>query len=164
MKELLMNLASYHIWANLRLTDTLKKISQQQLDQEFPSSFPNIRKTMVHLWDAEETWFQRLKMEEKVMLPSSGFSGDFIQFSELYLDLNKRLEEWMGKLTDQGLIHVVVYYNSKGEYHKLPVYAILMQVFNHATYHRGQVVTLLHDLDITKIPGTDFSLFCNSKK
>ncbi|MHB1922198.1 MAG: DinB family protein, partial [Chitinophagaceae bacterium] len=133
MKEFFLELADYHHWANQRLMETLKKIPEQQLDQEFPSSFPSIRKTMFHLWDAEEIWLQRLKLQEKVILPSAGFTGNFTKFSESYLHLNKVLGEWIGKMTEQGLGHVVVYYNSRGNYNKNQVSAILMHVFNHAT-------------------------------
>lgn len=47
---------------------------------------------------------------------------------------------------------------------KLPVNVILMHVFNHATYHRGQLVTMLRQLGVKKIPQTDFMVYMSKKK
>jgi uncharacterized damage-inducible protein DinB len=36
-------------------------------------------------------------------------------------------------------------------------------VFNHATYHRGQLVTMLRQIGAEKIPATDFAAFVRLK-
>lgn len=164
MKELLMDLAAYHYWADQRILDALKSLPEEMLDKEIPSSFPSLRKTLYHLWDAENTWIQRLKLQEPILPPSRGFTGNFDEFSGLFLQCNQSLEEWIGKTSEQGLLHVVAYYNSKHEQLKNPVYQCLVQVLNHATYHRGQLVTMLRFLGITKIPATDYIAFKRTKK
>ena len=40
---------------------------------------------------------------------------------------------------------------------------IVMQVMNHGTYHRGQIVTLLRQLGATEMPSTDFVRFANGE-
>ena len=40
---------------------------------------------------------------------------------------------------------------------------IVMQVMNHGTYHRGQIVTLLRQLGATEMPSTDFIRFANGE-
>jgi len=45
----------------------------------------------------------------------------------------------------------------------MPVYQMLQHVFNHATYHRGQLVTMLRQLGQDKIPDTDFYTYCRLK-
>ena len=49
-----------------------------------------------------------------------------------------------------GIEHVFQYYNSKKEHFKSPVYQMLMHVFNHGTYHRGQLVNMLRQLGVEK--------------
>ncbi len=44
----------------------------------------------------------------------------------------------------------------KGE---MPRYEFLQHVFNHSTYHRGQVVTIGRNIDITDAPMTDYNFF-----
>jgi uncharacterized damage-inducible protein DinB len=63
-----------------------------------------------------------------------------------------------------NLTHVFAYRNSKKEQFKEPVYQVLMHVFNHATYHRGQMVTMMRQLDVKTIPATDFIVFSRNKK
>jgi uncharacterized damage-inducible protein DinB len=42
---------------------------------------------------------------------------------------------------------------------------MLLHIFNHATMHRGQLVTFLRQLgEVDKIPSTDFSTFCRTRK
>ena len=59
----------------------------------------------------------------------------------------------------QGLndfIKDVHYKSLKGIPFSQPLYQLLLHVFNHATYHRGQLVTILRQLDVQNIPQTDF--------
>jgi len=61
VKELLSNLASYNLWATVRLCDFLKTIPEEELDKEFVSSFPSLRKTLYHAWGAQQIWLMRIK-------------------------------------------------------------------------------------------------------
>jgi uncharacterized damage-inducible protein DinB len=40
---------------------------------------------------------------------------------------------------------------------------MLLHLFNHGTYHRGQLVTMLRELGIEKIPPTDFIVWSRRK-
>jgi uncharacterized damage-inducible protein DinB len=51
-----------------------------------------------------------------------------------------------------------------GTQYKQPIWQMLLHVFNHATYHRGQVVNMLRQLGVDKIPSTDFSTWAVGKK
>jgi uncharacterized damage-inducible protein DinB len=43
------------------------------------------------------------------------------------------------------------------------VYHVLHHIFNHSTYHRGQLVTMLRQLGSKDIPATDFIAFVKKK-
>ncbi|MDQ6763781.1 MAG: hypothetical protein M3015_14295, partial [Bacteroidota bacterium] len=49
--------------------------------------------------------------------------------------------------------------NSKKEFFKQPVYEMLVQVFNHQTFHRGQLITMMRQNGIDKLPATDFIVY-----
>jgi len=51
----------------------------------------------------------------------------------------------------------------KGEHFKQPIYKMLLHVFNHGTYHRGQIVNMLRQLGIEKIPQTDFIVWSRKR-
>lgn len=160
MKELLQQYARYNVWANKQLIDVLQKLDNEQLDAEIKSSFPSIRKTVYHLWSAEDIWLQRLLLAEQPVWAESVFDGSFDEAAAKWQDTSAGLLAFVEKqYNDDAFRHVLQYYNLKKVSFKLPVYTVLMQVFNHATYHRGQLVTMLRQAGVKKIPGTDFHSF-----
>jgi uncharacterized damage-inducible protein DinB len=71
VKELFKQYASYNLWADERLSEVILTLSEEQVQQTVKSSFPSIHKTLLHMWDAESIWWQRLKLVEHVIRPST---------------------------------------------------------------------------------------------
>jgi uncharacterized damage-inducible protein DinB len=164
MNDILLSYATYHLWANKRIADVLVKLPETTLDQEITSSFSSLRKTVYHMWDVEYVWYQRLHLVEQTVQISAGYEGTFEQACQQWLKQSTLWAEWVKQVSPARLQHVVAYYNMRKQYGKLAVIEILMQVFNHATYHRGQLITMLRQAGITRVPGTDCSEFIQNKK
>jgi uncharacterized damage-inducible protein DinB len=162
MKELLQQYAAYNIWATKLLTDRISKLSEDEINKEIISSFPSIYKTLQHIWLAEEVWWKRLKLTENIVLDSAAFTGSFSEMTDILARQSKQYKDWIDAANENQLTHVFAFVRNK-EQHKMPVYQMLHHVFNHATYHRGQLVTMLNQLGADKIPGTDFSTFSRMK-
>jgi uncharacterized damage-inducible protein DinB len=163
MKELLQQYAAYNIWASKVLFDRISKLSEEEIVKEIASSFPSVYKTVQHMWLAEEVWWQRLKLVENIVLESEKFTGSFTELTANLARQSRQWAEWVDGATENQLTHVFAYMRNK-EQLKMPVYQMLQHVFNHATYHRGQLVTILRQLGAdTNIPSTDFSTFCRKK-
>lgn len=164
MKELLLQLAKYNIWANNQFADILVKADEGVLDKEIPSSFPSIRTTVYHMWSAEDIWLQRLQLAEQPVWAQSVFNGSFDEAVRKWQEVSKELLAFVEQqYNDEAFRHVLQYYNLKKVSFKVPVYIVLTQVFNHATYHRGQLVTMMRQAGIKKIPGTDFHIFATKQ-
>jgi uncharacterized damage-inducible protein DinB len=163
MKELLMQLAAYHLWADELLLETILQLPAEKQNQPLPSSFPSLYKTVLHMWDAESIWWQRLKLQERVIKQSDHFTGNMQELSSQLLQQNRQWLEWMNSAGDHQLQHVFQYQNTKRESFKQPVYQMLLHLFNHGTYHRGQLVTMLRQLGVEKIPQTDFIVWSRRK-
>ncbi|MBW7912673.1 MAG: DinB family protein [Taibaiella sp.] len=160
MKQILQQMARYNIWANKQFIDILLKMDDEILDKEITSSFPSIRATVYHMWSAEDIWLQRLLLVEQPVWAQSVFEGSFSEAIDKWQETSKGLLDFVERqYNDDAFRHVLQYYNLKKVSFKLPVYTVLMQVFNHATYHRGQLVTMMRQAGIKKIPGTDFHSF-----
>lgn len=160
MKILLQQYAKYNIWANNKFITVLQKLDGEQLDMEIVSSFPTIRKTVYHMWSAEDIWLQRLALVEQPVWAEGVFEGDFAEAIAKWQMASKGLLNFIDQqFDDKAFEHVLQYYNLKKQSFKVPVYAGLMQVLNHATYHRGQLVTMLRQAGVKKIPQTDFHVF-----
>ena len=163
MKQILQQYAAYTIWADQRIFETVNNLSDDRIDREIASSFPSIKKTILHIWDAESIWWQRLKLSEKITRPSEEFKGSFAGLLKNLEQQSVAWKEWIDNANENQLQHVFAYQDSRKEQFKQPVYEMLLHLFNHSTYHRGQLVTLLRQLGVEKIPATDFIVFCRKK-
>jgi uncharacterized damage-inducible protein DinB len=164
MKELLKQYAAYNIWAHQRILDIILSLPEEKQLAELPSSFNSLYKTVLHMWDAESAWWQRMKLQERMVMPSENFKGNMQDMATGLMQQSKQWEEWVSSASDLSLDHVFQYQNTKREVFKMPVYQMLHHVFNHGTYHRGQLINMLRQLGTDKLPGTDFSLWSRSQK
>ena len=164
MKALLEQYASYNTWANQRILESILLLPEEAHVKEVPGSFPSLYATLMHLWDAESIWWQRLKMHEIVTAPSVNFKGSLRDVGNSLLHQNKLWETWILNATDVTLQHVFHYQNTKKEQFRQPTFQMLIHVFNHGTYHRGQLVTMLRYLGVQNIPATDFIVWSRRKK
>lgn len=163
MKKILEQYASYNLWANQKLTEAILKLPEETVNSPIVSSFSSLRLTLLHILTAESIWWQRIKLVENVEMrkdPNQSI-GEIVQG---LLGHSLEWEAWVKKSTEAGLEHELIYRNSKKEQFKQPVYEILLQVFNHGTYHRGQLVTMLRQLDVSTLPATDFIIFKRRKQ
>lgn len=156
MKEILQQLAYYNLWANETLTACILLLPEEQLNLEMKSSFKTIHETLLHIWDVESLWWQRLKLQETVIPPSSRFEGTTRDIAAALLHQNSLWKSWVDQASIAALSHVFLYQNTKRVQYKQPVFQALLHIFNHGTYHRGQIVTMLRELGVEKIPATDF--------
>lgn len=115
------------------------------------------------MWDAESIWWQRMKLQERTAFPSENFNGNMQDTTTELLQQNKQWHDWIQGATEHQLQHVFQYQNSKREQFKQPLCQMLLHLFNHGTYHRGQLVTILRQLGVEKIPATDFILWSRKK-
>ena len=163
MKELLLQYAAYHVWANGLLTDAIEQLDPELQNKDVPSSFPSLFKTILHVWDAESIWWQRMKLQERIIRPSDNFNGDFKELSQQLLYQNKQWYDWINNAQEHMLQHVFLYQNSKREQFKQPLFQMLLHLFNHGTYHRGQLVNIMRQLNVAKIPATDFIIWSRKR-
>jgi uncharacterized damage-inducible protein DinB len=156
MKEILTQLSAYNIWANQLMLDSINSLPEEKQKQELPSSFKSVYATVLHMLDAENIWWQRMKLQERITRPSENFTGDMREAGNHLLNQNRQWNEWIVNANEHQLLHVFHYQNTKKEQFKQPIYQMLVHMLNHGTYHRGQLVNMLRQLGVEKIPGTDF--------
>ncbi|HVT86543.1 MAG TPA: DinB family protein [Chitinophagaceae bacterium] len=164
MKEILQQLAAYNFWANQRMFETILVLTEEKQKSELPSSFKSIYDTVLHMWNAESVWWQRMKLQERISAPSEYFKGSMQELTNELLQENRQWIEWIDAASEAALDHVFQYQTSKKEQFKQPISQMLIHVFNHGTYHRGQLVNMLRQLAIEKIPQTDFIVWSRMKR
>ena len=163
MKKLLVQYGCYNLWANQLIISNINNLTDEQIYQQSVSSFPTIFKTLEHMWDAESIWWQRMKLIDNVIWPSSEFKGTIMELGNNLIQQSKQWKEWIELATEAALEHEYIYQNSKKDRFKQPVYETIQHLFNHQSFHRGQLISQMKFAGCTKIPNTDLIAFLRKK-
>jgi len=155
MKLYVEQLTRYNAWANARISSYILEAGAAIADLPLISSFPSIRKTLYHLWDAQEIWMARLNGVSLNAWPSQSFTGSLTEAM-------KRLEESSNDFVrfveerDQNTLEKVIIFHAldKTEYRQKAI-EIIFHVINHGTYHRGQLITMLRNAGFEGVGSTD---------
>jgi len=158
-KEYFLDLAKYNQWANEKFIHWAKPINAAQWDKELVSSFPSIAQTVIHIIGAEMIWHDRLlNIPNPVWLPLN-FKGDKNTTLDVWRKSSELLINFIENINSEHILFKQSYKRINGEAFTQPVYEILSHVFNHSTYHRGQLVTLFRQVGFTDVTSTDLLLY-----
>jgi uncharacterized damage-inducible protein DinB len=117
----------------------------------------------LHMLDVENNWWNRLNGDEKLIVYNKETSYQLSEICDLLHKCESRWLNWVLAIEEKDFYSLVNYKNLKGEPFKQALFQILLHIFNHGTYHRGQLVTILHQLNIQNIPQTDFIVWARNK-
>src|ERR1700733_1186249 len=114
MKSLLVNYTQYNVWANDRIINFLKDhVSEEQLNKEIISSFPSLRKTLFHIWDAEGIWLARLNGSSPSFGLSNSFEGSTEEAYNALLSNSKKIVEHVESKDEAYFEKPLQYTNTK---------------------------------------------------
>lgn len=164
MEQQFRDYASFNLWAHQTICNTILEMDPQLCQQIVKSSFPNLYATVLHLWDAESIWWQRLKGHQQLLIPSQQFNPDMKEVINGLLDQAAEWKAWVDGATAADLSATCSYTNLRGHTFHSTVWEIILHLFNHGTYHRGQLVTMMRTLGLTDLPATDFIHWCRSHR
>lgn len=156
IKEQLVKYAEHNLWANSKLAETLRSSSDEIWLMEQKSSFTTLRATTLHIYGAETIWLSRLTDNTIVKLPGSDFKGTNQEVLQLWLNASENFVKFISANSDEYLNSSCTFANLIGEKFTLKVPDIIQHCFNHSTFHRGQIITMLRNAGITKLPPTDY--------
>jgi uncharacterized damage-inducible protein DinB len=160
MLQLLQNYAAFNVWANQTITDAILEMDEHTHQQIVKSSFPNLYATVLHMWDAESIWWQRMEGHGQLLIPSKEFNPTMKEAVNGLLNQSREWSSRMNRVTEEQLQLEFSYKNMKGEAFTSGVWQVVHHLFNHGTYHRGQLVTMMRELGAAEIPSTDFIHWC----
>ena len=139
-------LFQYNCWANFRTLEAASILRAEQFSQDLGSSHHSIQATLAHVLSAEWIWLRRCKgISPKSMLPAQDFPT-VKTLEARWIELEADYSRYLEGLTDSSLEQIISYTNIQGENWGYPLRQILQHVWNHSTYHRGQVIGMLRQL------------------
>jgi uncharacterized damage-inducible protein DinB len=149
--ELLRTLFQYNAWADRRLLDACAALTNEQFTRNLGSSFSSVRDTVVHLYGAEWVWNERIQGRSPSALVSGAGFPDLASVREKLEEMDQFYIDYVSKLTQQDLERVMRYKAFSGDEFSNPLWQSLHQLTNHASYHRGQVVTMMRQLGVKAV-------------
>jgi uncharacterized damage-inducible protein DinB len=153
-KPYLLELADYNIWANDKLTNWLTQISSEQFEQPLVGSFKNIHETTLHIVAAEQIWHERLENNVSEWLGLT-FEGNKDSMLETWERTSNDLKQYIQDLPEENFTEKFAFSTRDGTPFFMERYKALVHVFNHSTFHRGQLITLLRQVGFTGVSTTD---------
>jgi uncharacterized damage-inducible protein DinB len=151
--------ATYNCWANGTLSAFICGQAPGLADNTMSSSFPSIKETFIHIHSAETIWLSRLQES----IPGADWMiHPKNRIDEVTEKLNQQstdLKHYVSSLDEFTLGSTIHYKTSGGIAYQHRCLDVLIHCFNHSTYHRGQVVTMMNQLHLENLPQTDYIFF-----
>jgi uncharacterized damage-inducible protein DinB len=162
--NLIKDYAIYNQVANKRIVNWLRNKPADQLDVTVPSSFSSLKQTLVHIWQAELSWFACLN-NTSALLPyeqTSDASTDEIfeglmEQSEKFADYILDLEETELKATTHVYIPGILDCD-------IPRFELIQLCFDHSTYHRVQITNIARHIGLTDPPITNYMYYLSRER
>ena len=151
----LLTLLDYDRWATARLLAALAPLSPQELGRDLHSSHGGVLGTLAHLYAADVIWMARLRGAASPGFADVPFPGSLTELESAWQGVQAERRLLVEGLEAQTVLR---YANLKGEPQRSSMGEMVRHVVNHASYHRGQVVTLLRQLGHAA-PNTDLIAF-----
>lgn len=161
--EEISTLFRYDEWATKRTIESVSSLPDEQYKRDLKSSFGGIHGTLSHIYWADCLWLERWKGNTA----SSSVNTDQIQsldvLNDRWEDYRKNLNVYLANITETQLSAPLSYTDTRGNSHSELLYQQMQHRVNHASYHRGQIVTMLRQLG-EKPQATDLIAFYRTRQ
>ena len=152
--HVIKNYAQYNVWANQRIATFVSMQPPYLMQKEVSSSFNSVWKTIEHLYQAESFWILLITQAydfdnpqpEKKLHPEHNLNE--------FMTQTKRLNELVQNL---GYMELQTEILTPFSVNRFPILDLLHHVFNHATQHRGQLITIFRQLGMVDLPNLDYN-------
>jgi uncharacterized damage-inducible protein DinB len=159
----LRTLLDYHYWARDRLLDALEPLMAEQLTRDMGNSFKSIHETVSHVYAAEWAWYERWQGRSPTALLPSDLFPDLVSIRRAWSEHEAKMRVYVEGLGEDGGSRAIDYKLLSGQAGSSPIWQMLQHVVNHASYHRGQVTTMLRQLGAQPAKSMDMIAFYRTR-
>lgn len=154
----LEDLYRYSDWAHERLCGAVRALPAEAGTRGFEGSFATLRDLLAHVAVAEWVWLARFRGESPAEAPRWSGSEDAAGLCDRLAAIAADRRAYLGALDEPALDTRLEFRYFSGKPGAIRLGDALFHVANHATYHRGQLASMLRALGVEP-PGTDFTTF-----
>jgi uncharacterized damage-inducible protein DinB len=156
-------LFDYTEWANQLAMEAAKQLPEQELRRDVGVSHQSIFGTLVHMAGVEWIWLERWNgrspaKAEAWSMWTPEVCADLATLNERWSELVDRRAQFMTKIDEDRLAAELSFKLLSRDPSSMPLVDQMQHVVNHATMHRGQIVSMIRQLGIEP-PSTDLIFF-----
>ncbi|HEX3131235.1 MAG TPA: DinB family protein [Thermoanaerobaculia bacterium] len=148
------DLLLYTLWADRQILQAVRQVGTEDLTRDAGISFGSMLGTLAHILGAERMWLSRFAGAGLDRVPSIEDFPTLPAWIVGWEETAAGLEAFLASLSDEQLVAPVTWTNTRGATFTRPLWQPVLQLINHSTYHRGQVVSLLRQMGYAA-PTTD---------
>lgn len=154
----LVNHFDYTIWATEKILDSVHQLNDEELRRDLGVSHSGVLQTLQHIYYADRVWLNRLAGRPFTGFADEGDGPDLAALGSTWPALLREFRDYIEGLTETANQELFTYTNLKGEEISVRRWQAILHVVNHASFHRGQVVAMIRQLD-KQPPSTDLLYF-----
>ena len=164
-KKYFTELVNYNNWTDSIIIDWLTKIDNQQWEQPIESSFSSIKQTAIHIVSAKKIWIDFWTKKNNPIYLSTQFDGTKEELIGIWQKASNDLQHFIANYPEEDYQQLITVLYPNGKEVKMIFWQTLPHFVNHATYHRGQLVTMLRQAGFSNFTNTDlFTYFILNNK
>lgn len=156
-------LLDYHYWARDRMLAAVAALTKDEYERDLGNSFPSVRDTVNHIYLAEWVWHTRWLGASPNTFPPKDELPDLATLRARWAEREPAVRSFVASLSNAGIERSYEYKLFSGAAGTSRFWEMLVHVVNHATYHRGQVTTLLRQLGAKPPESMDMIAFFRAR-
>ena len=142
----------YNDWAHGRVLDAVEPLDDAELDRAFEMSLGSLRKTLLHIRDAEQWWLDNWSDEPAESFQQLPETTTIAELRTLSAETATRRNELLATLADDELGRIVRTIVPPGDKLTFTMGDTMVQLGGHGTHHRAQALNMLRRLNKGSVP------------
>ena len=159
----LQTMLDYHYWARDRVLDALEPLPVDLYERDLGNSFKSIRETVTHIFAAEWAWYERWQGRSPTALVAADRFPTRAALRSAWDDHERQMRAFVDQL-GPDVDRVINYTLMSGAPGSSPVWQMVQHVVNHASYHRGQITTMLRQVGAQPPKPVDMIAYYRAKQ
>lgn len=131
--------------------------------RDLGSSFPSVRATVVHIYSSEWVWYSRWQGTSPAAHLTPDAFPDVPALRMAWAGHERKVRAFVETLDGDALGRPIAYTLFDGQTSSTVLRHMIQHVVNHASYHRGQVTTMLRQLGAAPPKSMDMIAFYRRK-
>lgn len=154
---------AYTDWARERISDAAASLTDDALDRPFEMGIGTLRKTLVHMRDAEQWWLDSWSRNEGRGFPPADAGLPIAELRRSYDETARARNKVLEAMSDGDLTRIVRAVPRPGVVREFPIGVTMLQLCHHGTHHRAQALNMLRHVG-GKVPGLDYARMLSERR